>query len=149
VGALLRPGVRQAARVDPLLSKIEALAEPGCYSVTFALDTGEDRSVVVRMRGDEPIVPAAGSFEGWTPGSRVATAAIAVVRALHQARQGGGGSAGRLLDVDGGWDVGIGNVVLSADGAPVCVAHGELAPPEAGVFRCETCGAAARYDRQP
>ena len=28
--------------------------------------------------------------------------------------------AGRLLDVEGGWDVGIGNVVLSADGVPVC-----------------------------
>ena len=133
--------------MDPLLSKIEALAEPGCYSVTFALGTGEDRSVVVRMRGDEPIVPAAGSFEGWTPGSRVATAAIAVVRALHQARQGGG-SAGRLVDVGGGWDVGIGNVVLSADGVPACVAHGELAPAGDGVFRCETCGAAARYHHQ-
>jgi hypothetical protein len=135
--------------VDLLLSKIEALAEPGCYSVTFALGTGEDRSVVVRMRDDEPVLPSANSFEGWAPGSRTVTATIAVVRALHQARQDSGGSAGRLLDIEGGWDVGIGNVVLSEEGAPACVAHGELAPAEAGVFRCDTCGAAARYDRQP
>ncbi|HEX8094785.1 hypothetical protein [Jatrophihabitans sp.] len=134
--------------MDPLLSKIEALAEPGCYSLTFALGTGEHRELVIRMRGDEPIVPAANSFEGWTPGSRLVTATIAVVRALHQARQGTGGSAGRLVDVEGGWDVGIGNVVLSADGVPTCVGHGELAPAGDGVFRCETCGAAARYDRQ-
>jgi hypothetical protein len=131
--------------VDPLLSKIEALTEPGCYSLTFTLDTGGSRELVIRMRGDEPIVPAANAFEGWTPGSRVVTATIAVVRALHQARQGSGSSGGRLVDVDGGWDVGIGNVVLSADGVPTCVGHGELAPAEAGVFRCETCGAAARY----
>jgi hypothetical protein len=135
--------------VDSLLSKIEALAEPGCYSLTFTLDTGEDRAVVVRMRGDEPVLPSANSFAGWVPGSRIATAAIAVVRALHQARQGVGGSGGQLLDIEGGWDVGIGNVVLSPEGAPACVAHGELAPAEAGVFRCETCGAAARYERQP
>jgi hypothetical protein len=134
--------------VDPLLSKIEALAEPGCYSLTFALRTGEHRELVIRMRGDEPIMPAANSFEGWTPGSRIVTATIAVVRALHQARQGTGGSAGRLVDVEGGWDVGIGNVVLSADGVPMCVGHGELVPAGDGVFRCETCGAAARYDRQ-
>lgn len=135
--------------MDPLLSKIEALTEPGCYSLTFTLDTGEDRAVVVRMRGDEPVLPSANSFAGWVPGSRIATAAIAVVRALHQARQGGGGSEARLLDIEGGWDVGIGNVVLSPEGAPACVAHGELAAAEAGAFRCEACGAAARYERQP
>jgi hypothetical protein len=135
--------------VDPLLSKIEALTEPGCYSVTFALETGEDRAVVIRMRGDEPVLPAANSFAGWVPGSRTVTATIAVVQALHQARQGGGEATQRLLDVEGGWDVGIGNVVLSADGAPMCLGHGELAPAEGGVFRCEACGAAARYARQP
>jgi hypothetical protein len=134
--------------VDPLLSKVQALGEPGCYSLTFALDTGAERELVIRMRGDEPIMPSANSFEGWTPGSRIVTATIAVVRALHQARQVGGGATQRLLDVEGGWDVGIGNVVLSAAGVPTCVGHGELAPAGDGVFRCETCGAAARYDHQ-
>ena len=118
--------------MDPLLSKIEALTEPGCYSVTFALDTGESCAVVIRMRGGEPVLPAAHSFAGWTPGSRTVTATIEVVRALHQARQVTGGSTVRLLDVEGGWDVGIGNVVLSADEVPACVAHGELAAAEAG-----------------
>ena len=134
--------------MDPLLSKIEALDEPGCYLLAFALDTGEQRELVIRMRGDEPIVPAANSFEGWTPGSRTVTATIAVVRALHQARQSSGAATGRLVDVEGGWDVGIGNVVLSAGGAPSCVAHGDLAPAGADVFQCETCGAAARYDQR-
>jgi hypothetical protein len=135
--------------VDPLLSKVEALDEPGCYSVTFTLGTGEDRALVIRMRGDEPMVPSANSFAGWAPNSRIATATVAVVRALHQARQGTGGSGGRLVDVDGGWDVSIGNVVLSSDGVPSCVGHGELAPAGDGVYRCESCGAAARYDHQP
>lgn len=139
--------MRQAAGVDPLLRRIEALDEPGCYSVTFTLDTGADRAVVIRMRGDEPVLPSANSFAGWSPGSRIVTATIAVVRALHQARQISGGSTARLLDVEGGWDVGIGNVVLSADGVPTCVGHGQLAPAGAGVFRCETCGAAARYNQ--
>lgn len=135
--------------MDPLLSKVEALDEPGCYSVTFTLGTGEDRALVIRMRGDEPMVPSANSFAGWAPNSRIATATVAVVRALHQARQGTGGSGGRLVDVDGGWDVSIGNVVLSSDGVPSCVGHGELAPAGDGVYRCESCGAAARYDHQP
>ena len=78
--------------MDPLLSRIEALDEPGCYSVAFTLGTGEDRALVIRMRGDEPVVPSANSLPGWTPGSRIATSTIAVVRALHQARQGASGS---------------------------------------------------------
>lgn len=132
--------------MDPLLRKIEALDEPGCYSVAFTLDTGEDRAVVIRMRGDEPVVPSANSFAGWAPGSRIVTATVAVVRALHQARQSTGGSGGRLVDIDGGWDVSIGNVVLSAGGTPTCVGHGELASAGDRVYRCETCGAAARYE---
>jgi hypothetical protein len=131
--------------VDPLLSKIEALSEPGCYSVTFALDTGEDRAVVIRMRGDEPVLPAANSFPGWVPESRTVTDTVEVVRALHQARQVSGSTTVRLLDIEGGWDVGIGNVVLSDAGAPTCVVHGELAAAGDGVFRCGVCGAAARY----
>jgi hypothetical protein len=134
--------------MDPLLSKIEALSEPGCYSVTFTLATGENRAVVMRMRGDEPVVPVAGSIPGWSPESATSTATIRAVRALHQARLLAGPTRSRLLDLDGGWDVGIGNVTLSADGLPACVAHGELEPAETGVFRCPICGAAARYDRK-
>jgi hypothetical protein len=134
--------------MDPLLQKIEALAEPGCYSLTFTLPSGEDRSLVMRMRGDEPIVPAAGALEGWSPQSATFSATIAAVRALHSARQLTGPAKARLLDIEGGWDVGIGNVVLSATGLPSCVAHGELAAVEPGVFRCAECGAAARYESE-
>ena len=135
--------------MDPLLRKIEALDEPGCYSVTFTLDTGEDRAVVIRMRGDEPVVPSANSFTGWAPGSRIVTATVAVVRALHQARQSTGGSGAQLADIDGGWDVSIGNVVLSPDGSTQLRGARRAGPSGDGVYRCETCGAAARYDRQP
>lgn len=135
--------------MDPLLRTIEALDEPGCYSVTFTVGAGDDRALVIRMRGDEPVLPSADALPGWSPGSRIATGTIAVVRALHQARQGVGGSGGQLVDLDGGWDVGIGNVVLSAAGVPACVSHGDLAAAGAGVYRCDTCGAAARYDQQP
>ncbi len=132
--------------MDPLLQRIEALTEPGCYSLTFTLISGEDRSVVLRMRGDEPVAPAADAFAGWIPGSDTFTATIAVVRALHRARRLAGPSIARLRDVEGGWDVGIGNVVLSDRGAPSCVAHGELAPAEPAVYRCQVCGAAATYE---
>lgn len=131
-------------RVDPLLQKIEALSEPGCYSLTFTLQSGDDRTIVMRMRGDEPIAPVAGALDGWSPQSTTFDATIAAVRALHSARQLAGPAKARLLDVDGGWDVGIGNVVL-AEGSPSCVAHGELALIEPGMFRCAECGAAARY----
>jgi len=134
--------------MDPLLRKIEALSEPGCYSLTFTLESGEERAIVMRMRGDEPIAPAAGALEGWSPQSATFDATIAAVRALHTARQLTGPAKARLLDIEGGWDVGIGNVILSAAGEPSCVAHGELASVQPGVFRCAECGAAARYERE-
>jgi hypothetical protein len=48
-----------------------------------------------------------------------------------------------LTDVDGGWDVMLGNVVLSADRTPECGAHGPMQADEAGEWRCAECGARA------
>lgn len=136
-------------RVDPLLSKIEALTEPGCYSLTFTLDGGEQRAVVLRVRGSEVIVPAANAFAGWSPDSGTYAATLEAVRAVHRAREGAGQAQGRLLDLAGGWDVSLGNVLLTEQGIPACVAHGELAATEPGVFHCPVCGAGARYASEP
>jgi hypothetical protein len=134
-----------ALPVDPLLNRIEALAEEGCYSLTFQVDGGQERNVVMRLRDGEAGVPGANLFPGWSPGSESFRAAVAAVRALHQAREISGPGRVRLLDVEGGWDVSLGNVVLSADGIPSCVAHGvmEAGPPP--TYQCLTCGARASY----
>lgn len=129
--------------VDPLLNKIEALAELGCYSLTFAVDSGEERAVVLRIRPDEQDVPGANLFSGWSAESFAAT--VAAVRALDEARALVGPVQAQLRDIEGGWDVGLGNVILNPDGAPACVAHGELETTEPGIFRCPVCGAAAGY----
>ena len=131
------------ADVDPRLHKIEALAEPGCYSLTFQLDGGDERAVVARMRGRLAALPA-NAFAGWPAGSASFQAVVAAVLAVHTARELAGPSHAQLVDVDGGWDVGLGNVVLS-EGRPSCVSHGPLEQVEAGIDRCQTCGAAACY----
>jgi hypothetical protein len=138
-----RARTRDADRVHPLLQKIEAQVEPGCYTLTFTLPAGEEQAVILRMRDGAPVLPSVNIFAGWSQDS--AAAAAAVVQALHQARELAGSGRPTLADVDGGWDVGIGNVVLSEDGRPSCVAHGELDEKEASVYRCDTCGAAARF----
>jgi hypothetical protein len=129
------------AGVDPRLNKIEALAEPGCYSLTFQLDGGDERAVVARVRDRQALLPA-NAFAGWPSSAPSHQAVVTVVQQLHRARELAGPSRSRLFDLAGGWDVGLGNVVL-ADGVPSCVSHGPLAPAEAGVFQCLDCGAAA------
>ena len=131
------------ADVDPRLHKIEALAEPGCYSLTFQLDGGDERVVVARMRGELATLPA-NAFAGWPTGSASYQAVVAAVLAVHTAREQAGLPHAQLVDVDGGWDVGLGNVVLSA-GRPSCVSHGLLEQVDAQTYRCSSCGAAARY----
>lgn len=131
------------ADVDPRLDKIEALAEPGCYSLTFQLDGGDERVVVARMRGKLAALPA-NAFADWPSGSASYQAVVAAVQAIHTARELAGPSQAQLVDIEGGWDVGLGNVVLS-DGQPSCVSHGPLEQVEPGRYRCQTCGAAACY----
>lgn len=130
--------------MQPLLQKIEALVEPGCYTLTFALPAGHEQAVVLRMRDGVPVLPSVNAFAGWSEDS--AAAAAAVVQALHQARELAGSPALRLTDLDGGWDVGLGNVILSEGGLPSCVAHGELDGRAAPIYRCESCGAGARFE---
>jgi hypothetical protein len=67
------------------------------------------------------------------------------VRSVDRARHQVNGSNALLRDVDGGWDVGIGNIVLGEGSRPTCVAHGELELTEPATYECATCGARARY----
>lgn len=134
---------RNAQAVDPQLSKLEALAEPGCYTLTFALPTGEERAVVARFRDDDLDIPVK-AFTGWTATSDSYAAVVAAVRAVHQARDLARPTGVRLIDVEGGWDVSLGNLVLNGAGQPECVSHGAL-EPDGAVFRCPECGAAASF----
>jgi hypothetical protein len=130
--------------VEPLLIKVEALAEAGCYTLTFALESGEERAVVARLRDGAAVVPVA-AVTGWTADSPSYPATLAAVEAVHAARELAGPRGRRLHDVDGGWDVSLGNVVLDAADRPSCVTHGELAAESDAVYRCAECGAAAAF----
>lgn len=135
--------------VDPLLHCIQAMPEHGCYSVSFLLDGDNERSVVMKVvvgAGTETQVqaPEANLLPGWSPTSDSFGAVLAAVRAVHEARTAVNGSGGLLRDVPGGWDVGVGNVVLD-NGQPICVAHGELERTQSATYVCPTCGAQAMY----
>ncbi|MFL6161454.1 MAG: hypothetical protein ACJ74U_04425 [Jatrophihabitantaceae bacterium] len=130
--------------VEPRLTKVEALAEAGCYTLTFALPTGEQRAVVARLRDGTTVLPVA-AIGGWSADSPSYAATLAAVAAVHAARELAGPAGRRLRDVAGGWDVSLGNVVLDAAGRPSCVTHGELAAEPDAVFRCAECGAVAGY----
>jgi hypothetical protein len=130
--------------MDPQLSKVEALAEPGCYSLTFTLVSGEERAVVARLREGAVVIPAT-AFTGWSVDSATFGATVQAVQAVHAARELARPQGVRLLDVDGGWDVSLGNIVLDETGAPACVSHGPMAAADGGRFRCADCGAAATF----
>ena len=90
-------------------------------------------------------IPAANLLDGWPATSASFRAALAVVAAVHSARELAGAGRNLLLDLDGGWDVSIGNVVLSAAGEPACVAHGAMAQTRPSVWTCPECGATGLY----
>lgn len=130
--------------MDPRLTKIEALTEAGCYTVTVQLGTGQERSVVARVRDGEVALPAA-AVDGWSAASASYPATLAAVQAVHAARQLAEPPGRQLSDVVGGWDVSLGNVVLGPDDRPGCVTHGELAAEPGELYRCAECGAVALY----
>ncbi|MGN6608983.1 MAG: hypothetical protein ACTHMS_18470 [Jatrophihabitans sp.] len=127
-----------------MLHAIEALAGAGRYSVVFRYPDGSSQTAVVQA-DDASITAAEASLPvGWTAGSAEYLALAEAVLALHRARSAGPQVA-TLEDVDGGWDVMLGNVVLGADAAPACTAHGPLAAAEGDVWECFECGAKARF----
>lgn len=130
--------------VDPLVQRIEALPKRGSYAVTLVLADGQERILVVSTDGDAPVLPAANLPQGWDAESESARALLAAVTALHRARAVAGAGRARLVDIDGGWDVSIGNVVLSASGEPECVSHGAM-QEQSEQWTCPECGAAAMF----
>ena len=132
--------------VDPLLLRIEALPRVNSYNVTFEVGGGQERSVVTSAGADGvPTLAAANLPGGWSLETEAVQAALAAVAAFHQARITVGGGRQQLRDVDGGWDVTIGNVTLNADGEPTCAAHAVMPKRDDGVYECPECGAAAIF----
>jgi hypothetical protein len=139
--------------VDPLLHRIDALPEHGCYSVTFLIDASHERSVVMKVTGDDladVVAPEANMLPGWSVESESNRTVLEAVVAFHRARTRADSGGAVLRDVPGGWDVSVGNVALDENGRPACAAHGELEVAEASngsatTFVCATCGACARF----
>ena len=125
-----------------VLHRIEALAGHGRYAVTFQRADLSEQTAVVQLSGAKVTAAEASLPEGWTLDSDAYAAMAAAVLAFEQAR-GIGPKAAALVDVDGGWDVMMGNVVLG-DGGPTCTAHGAMAA-SGGVYECAECGARAAY----
>jgi hypothetical protein len=130
--------------VDPLLQRVEALPRTGEYSVVLVMADGQERTVLIRVDAGEVLAPAA-NLGDWAPTSTTYQAMTAAVRAMHDAREAAGRQRILLQDVEGGWDVTLGNVVLGASGQPACIAHGDLESSGATLFTCATCGAQGRY----
>jgi hypothetical protein len=151
-------------QVNPLLRRIEALNDIGgytnageyvdsCdYTATFLLPDGGERAIMIAVAGSEVSAPAANLIPGWPSESESFQAVLAAVRAVHLARTSVSERRPSLLDVPGGWDVGLGNITLSDNGIPTCVSHGELAvldPSDGSRYECEACGASAIYAPAP
>jgi hypothetical protein len=124
------------------LHRIEALPGEGRYAVTFQRTDGVEQTAVVQLAGSGLDAAEASLPEGWTRTSAAFGVLAEAVRAVDAAR-GTGPPATALVDVDGGWDVMMGNVVLAGD-VPTCTAHGAM-DPDADRFVCAECGARAAY----
>jgi hypothetical protein len=126
-----------------LLHRIEALPGAGRYAVTFQRPDRSEQTAVVHIADGEVSAAGASLPAGWTRDSQAYQALAAAVLAVDRAR-GTGPKAAVLIDVDGGWDVMMGNVVL-VDGLPSCTAHGPMPDDGTGRFECAECGARAGY----
>ena len=125
------------------LHRIEALAGAGRYAVTFQRPDTSEQTAVVQV-GDDAVSAAEASLpDGWTRDSDAFAALADVLRGMERARSLGPTDA-QLMDVEGGWDVMMGNVILGEGGAPTCTAHGVMDVIGDGVFECAECGARAR-----
>jgi hypothetical protein len=124
--------------------RVEALAGSGRYAVTFQRPDNSEQSAVVQVSGDQVSAAEASLPDGWTRESNAFAALAEVLLAFERARELGPVAA-QLVDVDGGWDVMMGNVVLGDSGQPTCTAHGAMEPGDEGVFECAECGARAGY----
>jgi hypothetical protein len=126
------------------LHRIEALAGQGRFVVTFERADRSEQTAVVQVTGDDVSAADASLPAGWTRGSEAFAALAEALRAVERAC-GMGPAGAALVDVDGGWDVMLGNVVLGSDDLPTCTAHGAMAATGEGRYECAECGARAAY----
>jgi hypothetical protein len=129
--------------VDAELQRIAALPGSGRYELAFRFGDGSFGTAVVEVGATGIRAAPASLPPAWHPGSVALAAVSEAVLALHRARTRAT-ALPTLRDVPGGWDVSIGNVVLT-DGVPHCLAHGPMAVA-GDVFACEICGARAVLD---
>jgi len=126
------------------LHRIEALAGAGRYAVTFQRPDNSEQTAVVQVDGSSVSAAEASLPDGCTRDSEAFDAVAQTVLAMEHARSLGPAAAA-LVDVDGGWDVMMGNVVLGDSGVPTCTAHGSMDDSGTGTFECAECGARAAY----
>lgn len=126
------------------LHRIEALAGAGRYAVTFRRTDGAEQTAVVQISGGDVTAAEASLPPGWTRDSGAFLALADAVLAVERAR-GTGPKSTALIDVGGGWDVMMGNVVLGEDRVPTCTAHGPMDLGADSVYQCAECGARAAY----
>jgi hypothetical protein len=123
------------------LIRIEALPGDGRYAVSFERPDGTEQTAVMHLSDRGIAVAEASLPAGWTRDSDAFTATAAAIAAFDVARRHAP-AAPALRDVDGGWDVSLGNVVLDANGRPVCTAHGEMTQT-GDEYLCTECYAKA------
>lgn len=123
------------------LIRIEVLPGDSRYAVSFERADGSEQTAVMHLTDEGIAVAEASLPAGWTRDSDAFTATAAAVVAFDIARRHAP-AAPALRDVDGGWDVSLGNVVLGPSGQPVCTAHGEMTKT-GDDFLCTECYARA------
>src|SRR5690349_7834047 len=119
------------------LIRIEALPGDGRYAVTFERADGSDQTAVVHLTDDGLAVAEASLPAGWGRDSDAFAATTGAVLAFDAARRHAP-AAPALRDVDGGWDVSLGNVILGKSGKPECTAHGPMTETDRS-YLCTVC----------
>jgi len=119
----------------------------GRYSVTFQTSSGAEHSIVAQVTRDDVTIATSTLPSDWQADGPAHAQLVLALLAVDRAR-GLAQAPAELLDVDGGWDVMIGNVLLEA-GVVTCAAHGPM-ELDGSVWRClePNCGAQALYAAQ-